>query len=179
MFFRKIRDSIIYHNRVKNNNNSSFNCVASYPVHINHKFSVQNKSETAKCKLPCPSEKNDSTPEQTKRTPAQKACRWKNMIYSVKNVETHAGRENGESVAFPLDKFINPIGRRFYSWYRIFYFELCRLILQWFCFPVQAIVRRLVESFYYLMNDISLLIKIANGLDNQWWHWLSRIALTY
>jgi hypothetical protein len=25
-------------------------------------------------------------------------------------VETHAKRENGESVAFPLDKFINPIG---------------------------------------------------------------------
>lgn len=50
----------------------SFNCASSV-VQINHKFSVQNKSEMSKCKLPCPSEKNDSTLGQTERTPAQKA----------------------------------------------------------------------------------------------------------
>lgn len=57
----------------------------------------------------------------------KKRYRWKNMIYSVKNVETHAGRENGESVAFPLDKFINPIGRLLYfCLYRVLF---CTLLL--------------------------------------------------
>lgn len=47
-------------------------------------------------KLECSSEKNDSAPDQTEGR-RKKRCRWKNMIYRVKNVETHAKRNNGES----------------------------------------------------------------------------------
>lgn len=72
----------------------------------------------------------------------KKRYRWKNMIYRVKNVETHAKRENGESVAFPLDKFINPIGRpRVLLFVYTFYFTIFSGSTQsyWFCFYPPAV----------------------------------------